>query len=156
MNGLGFSQAMMSGVLSATTMMSAVKAQSSAIAKTEGRIRVLESEIKLGTGATESKQEELSAMKERLEKAKELQLGTIEDANRKMDKAIEQADTEESKAAAETDEAKEKKEDGIKTIKELYQEIADGKASINELLNSKDLATKSKEELMGIAVDYML
>lgn len=155
MNGLGFSQAMMSGVLSATTMMSAVKAQNSAISKTEGRIRILESEIKLGTGATESKQEELSAMKERLEKAKEMQLGTIEDANGKLDNAVEQAE-EESKETEETDEAKGKKEDGIKTIKELYQEIAEGKASINELLNSKDLAGKSKEELMGIAVDYML
>ncbi len=157
MSNIGFMQTMMQGALSANTMMQAANAQRSAMAKTEGQMRILETEIKLGTGATELKEKELDKMQERLETAEDLQLNTLENANTSIDKALENARDEESKKADEKDkeDSKDAQKIDTKTVQEIYQEAME-KNNKALFYSQSGTADKSKSDLTGMAMDYML
>lgn len=146
---MNFVQGTMKGLLSANTMLSASKMQSKAISQTEGRIRVLKSEIKLGTGATEAKKEELSLMEEKLKNTQKLHLNTMEEANNRLTAVTEKTDDSNENAVKYKNV---EDNDENKTVQEIYLEIVEGKKSETYELNGKI----KKDDETGTSIDYML
>ena len=103
----GLSQANMKAMLYADSAMARAQVQGSVATQMEGRVGVLESEIKLDAargGDVSAKKEELEEVKQKVETVENAQMNTLVEASKKMEEAakeeqqLEKADTKGKKA----------------------------------------------------------
>ncbi len=133
--GAGLSQASMKAIMSADSAMAQAQVQGSVATRMEGRVGVLESEIKLDSargGNVEAKKEELAEVQKKATAAKEAQLSTLADANKELEeaaKADQIAEKAEAKKADKKDAVSDEKDDkgvaGTEGVENVDAEVED-------------------------------
>lgn len=142
----GISQGSMKAIISADSAMAQARIQGSAASQMEGRVGVLETEIKLDAargGNVEAKKEELAEVKQKVAAAQDAQLNTLSDANKELEAAAkaeqqtEKAEDKDKKTAKKTDKKEavsEKKEDkNVVGIEEKESFNIDVEAEITDI-----------------------
>ena len=123
----GLSQASMTAIISADSAMAQAQVQGSVATKMEGRVGVLESEIKLDSargGNVEKKQEELAEVEQKAIEAQSAQMDTLADANKKLevaakaDQQTEKTDDKDKKTDKKDTVSNEKDEKNVDTTEE--------------------------------------
>lgn len=98
-NGTGFSAVAAEALISADGARKAAQMQGSVASHMEGRARTLEAEIKLDAargGNTERKEAEIASLRQKAQAAQNAQLGTLREANGKLNEKLEAGTQEES------------------------------------------------------------
>lgn len=123
--GTGLSQASMQAMISADSSMKQAKVQGSMATQMEGKVGVLESEIKMDKGrgaSTEKKEEELADLQAKAQAATAAQVSTLADANKKMEETAK----EDQKVSKTEDKDKTKKKNADDKIDEDKKSEATG------------------------------
>ena len=136
----GISQGSMKAIISADSAMAQARIQGSAASQMEGRVGVLETEIKLDAargGNVEAKKEELAEVKQKVAAAQDAQLNTLSDANKELEAA--------AKAEQQAEKAKDKDK---KTDKKT-----DKKEAVSENKEDKNVVGIEEKESFNIDVE---
>ena len=154
----GISQGSMKAIISADSAMAQARIQGSAASQMEGRVGVLETEIKLDAargGNVEAKKEELAEVKQKVAAAQDAQLNTLSDANKELEAAAkaeqqaEKAEDKDKKTDKKTDKKEavsEKKEDkNVVGIEEKESFNIDVEAEITDI-ETANVSTVSESE----------
>ena len=137
---VGISQGSMKAIISADSAMAQARIQGSAASQMEGRVGVLETEIKLDAargGNVEAKKEELAEVKQKVAAAQDAQLNTLSDANKELE------------AAAKAEQQAEKAEDKDKKT----DKKTDKKEAVSEKKEDKNVAGIAEKESFNIDVE---
>ncbi len=137
---VGISQGSMKAIISADSAMAQARIQGSAASQMEGRVGVLETEIKLDAargGNVEAKKEELAEVKQKVAAAQDAQLNTLSDANKELE------------AAAKAEQQAEKAEDKDKKT----DKKTDKKEAVSEKKEDKNVAGIEEKESFNIDVE---
>ena len=126
--GTGLSQASMQAMISADSSVKQAKVQSSTATQLEGRAGVLESEIKQdkGSGAnTGKKEEELADLQVKAQSATAAQMSTLADANKTMEEAAKEdnSNTEDTATKNNTEKSEKTQESAETSTNVLYTPI---------------------------------
>ena len=133
---VGLSQASMTAIISADSAIVRAQEQGGVVTKMQGRVGVLETEIKLDAargGNVEAKQEELAEVQQKVAQAQSAQMTTLADASKELE------------AAAKTDQQTEKTDGKDKKT--------DKKDAITNEKQDKKVSCTEKAEMVDTAVE---